>query len=1148
MAETSPLFKHDDYTVGWICALPQTELVVAGAMLDEEHPVLSAADPGDTNVYLLGKIGSHNVVIACLPAENTGKVSAAIVAKDLLRSFKTIRFGLMVGVGGGAPSCIEADLNAGKGSEDEDEDEDDDEDEEEVEEKGDIRLGDVGGEFFQTGTLNKPPSILLNAIGMLQEQCVRKGGHNLSEHLTEMVSANPGLARKFEYQGSEKDRLFKQNINHVNGKKSCKACCGPADVNLVKRVQRHNTSPVLHYGTIGSADQVMKDSMLRDLWAKEKNIICFEMEAAGLMDTFPCIVIRGICDYADSHKNKIWQPYAAATAAAYAKELLRVIPGQAVMNMSPIELVTDKIVQQLKQWRRTDEEEQCLQSFRTSNYETQKNLNPKREKDTCLWCLEDPKFLDWRDKTTSRLLWVTADPGCGKSVLSKALVDERLLEQELNGTVICYFFFKDTSEEQRSLASALSALLHQLFTSEKGAKLIKHAMPSFRENRTLLSKNLEVLWRIVQNIAMDPECGKIVFLIDALDECEYTSQENLIIKLKGFEKLQTPNKLSKNDFQFLVTSRPYWDIEYEFRELISDIPSIRLEGEKHLDKICLEIDRVIEARVDQMSKNEVIASVKARDLLLEGLSKVNNRTYLWLHLIFESMKSEPRIDIKKVNTLLRELPGTIQEAYEGILKRSKNPKDAKRLLHIITGATRALSLKEMEVALYITNEIHRYQDLEIQKVEQFKITIRDLCGLFVNIVDEKVFLIHQTAKEYLVRNSNTTTSICGSWKHSLEAKVSNLILAKCCLWYLSFNEFKILPPPKDESEIDQYLTENYFLDYSAQNWFVHFRKAEDINQNDKELGLISCNVNSNCFLLWFSIYWEQNEYGDRPIWKDNVFPIAYFGLDSLMSILLDKSVKLDSRDSTDTTPFLWSVERGTEAVVKLLLDAKADVNTQGGLFGNALQAASAGGHEIVMKLLLDAKADVNTQGGFYGNALQTASAGGDKAMVKLLLNAKADINAQGGYYGNALQAASAIGHEAVVKLLLNAKADVNAQGGRYRNALQAASYKGHEAVVKLLLNAKADVNAQGGRYRNALQAASDRGHDAVVKLLLNVKAEEGDYGNALLIASRRGHKAVVKLLLDAIAEGGDFDNILQVASDRGHDVVVKLLLNRRSRD
>ncbi|PQE07565.1 Pfs domain protein [Rutstroemia sp. NJR-2017a BBW] len=357
MAEQSPLsLTHDDYTVGWICALPLTELVAAIAMLDEEHSGLPAAD-SDTNVYALGRIGAHNVVIACLPAGVVGKVSAAMVAKDMLRSFKAIRFALMVGVGGGAP--LVRDLN-----EDATNNEDSDEDSEEefggTTDEKDIRLGDIvisqpfessagvavvqydfgkslqGGKFHATGTLNKPPEFLLKAIAMLQAKHVRKGTRELSEYLEKMVSANPGLASTFVYQGANKDRLFKENFVHLDGKKSCKACCGPNDVNVMKRKVRPDSSPVVHYGTIGSADQVMKDSVLRNKWAKERNIICFEMEAAGLMDNFPCLVIRGICDYADSHKNKAWQPYAAANAAAYAKELLYIVPGKSVVAAPPI--------------------------------------------------------------------------------------------------------------------------------------------------------------------------------------------------------------------------------------------------------------------------------------------------------------------------------------------------------------------------------------------------------------------------------------------------------------------------------------------------------------------------------------------------------------------------------------------------------------------------------------------------------------------------------------------------------------------------------------------------------------------------------------------------------------------------------------------
>ncbi len=291
-------FTHNDYTVAWICALPKTELVVAGAMLDEEHPILPAADPQDTNVYHLGRIGPHNVVIACLPAEKTGKVSAAIVTKDLLRSFKAIRFGLMVGVGGGAPYYSDKYDNSAI----DDDDEDEDSEENESEDTQDIRLGDVvislhsksseavvqydfgksvqGKEFTRTGTLNKPPSIVLSAVGMLQSQYERKG-HKLSERLSKMVLDNPLMARKFEYQGLAKDQLFKSNFVHLNDKKRCKDCCDALDDNLVERKERKSTDIIIHYGTIGSADQVMKDATLRDKWAQKEKVKCFEMEAAG---------------------------------------------------------------------------------------------------------------------------------------------------------------------------------------------------------------------------------------------------------------------------------------------------------------------------------------------------------------------------------------------------------------------------------------------------------------------------------------------------------------------------------------------------------------------------------------------------------------------------------------------------------------------------------------------------------------------------------------------------------------------------------------------------------------------------------------------------------------------------------------------------
>ena len=310
------------YTVGWICALG-SEYIAARNLLDEKHgdPVPSQ---GDSNIYTLGRMGWHNVVIACLPRGKTGNVSAASVASDMLRSFESIRFGLMVGIGGGAPTN---DI--------------------------DIRLGDVvvsspdrqvGGvlhykfgreiqnrDFELTGSLASPPAILLSALNQLSAQHVEEG-HRIAESIEQMVTRVPNLREYFLRPPPEKDRLYKADYVHTDDMRT------DENTQLVVRQPRTGKyqDPAIHYGLIASADQVMKDAHARDKLAKEQGILCFEMEAAGLMDRFPCVVIRGICDYSDTHKNFDWQSYAAATAAAYAKELLAVISGDKVHQMVPM--------------------------------------------------------------------------------------------------------------------------------------------------------------------------------------------------------------------------------------------------------------------------------------------------------------------------------------------------------------------------------------------------------------------------------------------------------------------------------------------------------------------------------------------------------------------------------------------------------------------------------------------------------------------------------------------------------------------------------------------------------------------------------------------------------------------------------------------
>lgn len=178
------------------------------------------------------------------------------------------------------------------------------------------------GTFIQTGVLNKVSIELSNSVSILRARHRTKKS-NIPQYISDMLGSNETMRREFSHPGMEHDQLFRADYEHFDGGPTCHSCDKKA---CVARKSRENTNPAIHYGLIGSANQVMKHGATRDKLRNEKNIICFEMEAAGLMDIFPCLVVRGICDYADSHKNKRWQPYASVTAAACAREILFTTP------------------------------------------------------------------------------------------------------------------------------------------------------------------------------------------------------------------------------------------------------------------------------------------------------------------------------------------------------------------------------------------------------------------------------------------------------------------------------------------------------------------------------------------------------------------------------------------------------------------------------------------------------------------------------------------------------------------------------------------------------------------------------------------------------------------------------------------------------
>ncbi|EED11810.1 kinesin light chain, putative [Talaromyces stipitatus ATCC 10500] len=305
---------HNDYTVAWICALP-VEVAAARAMLNKIQSPLPKPS-SDSNAYELGELNGHYIVIACLPYGVYGTVAAANVVSRMRATYPRLQYGLMIGIGGGVP---------GKNN--------------------DIRLGDVVvsrpagehsgviqydygkavrcGKLERTGTLNKPPHSLLTHINQLEAQRMMGSENDVLKIVEEVFERHPDIKQRLLPPEQLTDFLFKSSYHHAAGEGTCEKC---DKEQLITRQPRETRTPYIHYGLIASGDQVMKDSETRDRLAQQYGILCFEMEAAGLMDELPTLVIRGICDYCDSHKQKQWQGYAALTAAAYARSLLSIIP------------------------------------------------------------------------------------------------------------------------------------------------------------------------------------------------------------------------------------------------------------------------------------------------------------------------------------------------------------------------------------------------------------------------------------------------------------------------------------------------------------------------------------------------------------------------------------------------------------------------------------------------------------------------------------------------------------------------------------------------------------------------------------------------------------------------------------------------------
>ncbi|KAI2637009.1 hypothetical protein GGS26DRAFT_546781 [Hypomontagnella submonticulosa] len=616
-------------------------------------------------------------------------------------------------------------------------------------------------------------------------------------------------------------------------------------------------------------------------------------------------------------------------------------------QFGPVKTRLDSLIQSLRLTDSRRLRDEFLSSLHTSDYVAHKNRNPLPVNGTCTWIFNHPVYEAWIESPCTSLLWISADPGCGKSVLASFLADH-FSDSQVAGINICYFFFKSDNIEQSDAVNCVTALLYQLYSQQKD--LITTGVNRLQGDKL---EDLNELWGVFVKSVERKDARNTICILDGIDECHPGLRGRLLQLMSDYfaehERSQSQNclrgerkdgevvvKNSTSKFKMLVTSRPENQIKIAFQarargqtgglEPIRVQRIIRLRGEDETDAISGDITKVVRAKVDDLICQGLPQEL-LEDIEAELLAKAD-RTFLWVSLILNlfEQKVESGASRRELDKLLRNRD--IYNIYGELLASHSDSPRSRRILEIILAATRPLTVDEISIALAVTPEDDRtrlgtatFDNVEYDLVYPFENHIKSLCGHFIRIIRQKVYFVHETAREFLLKEgvwrsrpllSSNTSDIPGPigfehesrreigqccFQHSFTLSESRYMLLRICATYLyclgrEHQSGRIgIPSAKTSS----------FLDYAAKSWVTHFQQTRKWKQLEDTYYQNLCHPLFPGFNEWIKQYWLPILPHHPPGSADEIqdFYIAHFKLYSHDETTLDPCLGVGSERKKD---------------------------------------------------------------------------------------------------------------------------------------------------------------------------------------------------------------------------------------------------------